>query len=138
MLQAGWLQLSLVSLILWGIWGFLSKILLDNVNWKSVFFFATFAQLFFIVIFYAFAKPSLTFNMQTCSAMLLGIMGVAATMTFYYALEQGKASVVVPLAAMYPLVTVILSVLLLREQLSLTQGIGVLLAIVAVVLISIG
>jgi EamA domain-containing membrane protein RarD len=39
---------------------------------------------------------------------------------------------------MYPLVTIILAVVVLKEELSPTQGIGVLLAIVAVVLISIG
>jgi transporter family protein len=138
MLQVGWFHLSLVTLVLWGFWGFLGKIVLDNVNWKSVFFYSIVAQMFLIIIFYAFTKPSLAFNTQTCYAMLLGIIGGAATMAFYYALEQGKASIVVPLTAMYPLVTVILAALVLREKPSPTQGIGVLLAIVAVVLISIG
>jgi transporter family protein len=70
--------------------------------------------------------------------MLVGIVMVAGLMTFYQALEHGKVSVVVPLTAMYPLVTIILAVVVLKEELSPTQGIGVLLAIVAVVLISIG
>ncbi|MGD0423823.1 MAG: EamA family transporter [Candidatus Bathyarchaeia archaeon] len=137
-MQVGWFNLSLVTLVLWGFWGFLGKITIDNANWKSVFFFSVISQMFFIVIFYVFAKPSLAINMQTCYAMLVGIVMVAGLMTFYQALEHGKVSVVVPLTAMYPLVTIILAVVVLKEELSPTQGIGVLLAIVAVVLISIG
>ena len=70
--------------------------------------------------------------------MLVGLLGIGASMTFYYALESGKASIVVPLTAMYPLVVVILAAVVLGERLSPAQGIGVVLAIVAVVLISIG
>jgi transporter family protein len=137
-LQTGWLQLSLATLILWGLWGFLAKIVLNSVNWKSVFLFSTLGSILFTAIFFVLAKPSLVFNLQTCSAMLVGVMGVSASMAFYYALESGKVSIVVPLTAMYPLVTVILAAVVLREKLSPTQGVGVLLAIVAVLLISIG
>jgi len=137
-LQIGWLQLSLTTLVLWGLWGFFAKMLLGSLNWKSLFFFSTVASIFFAVIFWTVAKPSLNLNTETCSAMLIGLVGIAASMTFYYALETGKVSIVVPLTAMYPLVTVVLAAAILREKLSLTQGVGVVLAIVAVLLISIG
>ena len=137
-MQIGWLQLSLTTLVLWGLWGFFAKIVLNSVNWRSLFVFSTVGSIFLTAIFIVFARPSFAFNMQTCSAMLVGMLGVGASMTFYYALEQGKVSIVVPLTAMYPLVTVILAAVILREKLSPTQGIGVILAIVAVLLISIG
>ena len=128
----------MATLILWGLWGFFAKILLASLNWKPLFFFSTVASIFFAAIFLVVEKPSLTVNMQTCSAMLVGLLGIGASMTFYYALESGKASIVVPLTAMYPLVVVILATVILGEKLSPAQGIGVVLAIVAVVLISIG
>jgi len=92
----------------------------------------------FLTFFFVFGKPTVAFNMQTATAMLVGVLGVSASMTFYYALERGKVSIVVPLTAMYPIVTVVLAAVILKEELSLTQGVGVLLAIVAVLLISIG
>jgi len=137
-LQVGWLQLSLTTLILWGLWGFFAKIVLDSMNWKSLFVFSTVASIILTAIFIVFAKPSLALNAQSCFAMLVGAMGIGASLTFYYALEQGKVSVVVPLTAMYPIVTVILAMVVLREKLSPVQGVGVILAIVAVLLISIG
>ena len=137
-LQTSWLQLSLAALILWGLWGFLSKIVLNSMNWKSLFLFSSVASMIFITFFFVIAKPTVAFNMQTATAILVGVLGVSASMTFYYALERGKVSIVVPLTATYPIVTVVLAAVILKEELSLTQGVGVLLAIVAVLLISIG
>ncbi len=107
-------------------------------NWKSLFLFSTIASLCFVIVFSVFAKPSLAFNMQTYSAMAVGIFGAGATLSFFYALEKGEVSIVVPLTAMYPVVTVLLAAALLRERLSPIQGIGVVLAITAILLISIG
>ena len=100
--------------------------------------FSTVASIILTAIFIVFAKPSLALNTQSYFAMLVGAMGIGASLTFYYALEQGKVSIVVPLTAMYPIVTVILAMVVLREKLSPVQGVGVILAIVAVLLISIG
>jgi uncharacterized membrane protein len=57
-------------------------------------------------------------------------------MAFYYALENAKAAIVVPSTEAYPLLTVILAVVAVRAKLSFIRGLGVLLAILAVVLIS--
>jgi transporter family protein len=55
----------------------------------------------------------------------------------FVALERGgKASIVVPLVALYPLLTVLLALVFLGEQLGGRQWLGVLLAIVAGVLLS--
>ena len=48
----------------------------------------------------------------------------------------GRASIVVPFIALYPLVVVLTAPIILRESISLTQGIGVGCALVAVVLLS--
>ncbi len=55
---------------------------------------------------------------------------------FFRALHQGAASVVVPLTSLYPVVTVVLSWLFLRESLSPRQLTGLVLAIAAVWLLS--
>jgi transporter family protein len=68
---------------------------------------------------------------------LTGVAGTLGTLFLLYALRQGgKASLVVPITALYPLVTIILAVLLLRERVTIQQGIGMALAVIAVVLLS--
>ncbi len=50
--------------------------------------------------------------------------GVAGLWTYYHALRLGGASLVVPITATYPLVTVLLSWLILQESLTLPRVIG--------------
>lgn len=65
---------------------------------------------------------------------LLNGLGVLATLAAYR--RGGKASVVTPLAAVYPMVTVILAVLFLGERLAPVQIAGIALALLGGVLLS--
>jgi transporter family protein len=49
----------------------------------------------------------------------------------------GKASIVVPLTALYPVVTIILSYLILGERISPLKGVGTILALFTIILMSI-
>lgn len=48
----------------------------------------------------------------------------------------GKASIVAPLTALYPLVVVLVAPVILHESINLLQGAGVVCALIAVVLLS--
>ena len=50
--------------------------------------------------------------------------GVAGLWTYYHALRLGGASLVVPITATYPLITVLLSWLVLQESLTVSRVIG--------------
>jgi transporter family protein len=82
-------------------------------------------------------RPVIDFkNAGFIYALLVGATLVGGLYTFYMALSSGKASIVVPLTALYPIVTVVLSFLILKESITLTQGLGVVLAIVSIILLS--
>jgi transporter family protein len=67
---------------------------------------------------------------------LSGICGGAAGLwTYYHALRLGGASLVVPITATYPLVTVLLGWLILQEGLTLSRVIGTALIVVGVWLV---
>jgi len=56
---------------------------------------------------------------------------------FVFALSHGgKASIVAPMTGMYPVVTVVLSVAILKEQITPTTGMGIIFALIAVFLLS--
>lgn len=63
------------------------------------------------------------------SALFVGAGGLVAGLlgqfAFYSALKWGEASVVVPIAATYPLVALIVSVLFLGEALTIQKVIGI-------------
>jgi bacterial/archaeal transporter family protein len=62
-----------------------------------------------------------TFLIFGASGVLSGVFGM---LTYYSALKIGATSRIVPLAATYPLVAALLSVLILREEITLQRAIG--------------
>jgi bacterial/archaeal transporter family protein len=67
---------------------------------------------------------------------LSGICGGAAGLwTYYHALRLGGASLVVPITATYPLITVLLSWLILHEGLTVQRVIGTALIVLGVWLV---
>ncbi len=61
--------------------------------------------------------------------------GVAGLWTYYHALRLGGASLVVPITATYPLITVLLSWLILHESLTVPRVVGTGLIILGVWLV---
>ncbi|MEM3421529.1 MAG: DMT family transporter [Candidatus Hadarchaeum sp.] len=68
--------------------------------------------------------------------LLAGFLNVVACLAFYHGLQVGKVSIVSPVSASWVVVTVILSLAFLGENLSRSQAIGVVLTISGVFLTS--
>jgi transporter family protein len=69
-------------------------------------------------------------------ALLTGVAGYLGILCFMYALREGRISIVAPVTALYPIVTLVLAMIFLRERINLVQLAGIILALVSVVLIS--
>ena len=63
--------------------------------------------------------------------ILVGLLMASATLTLFIAYRWGKASVVTPLVALYPLVTVVLAGLFLKEHFDLIKIAAIALALMA-------
>ncbi len=87
-----------------------------------------------IILYYRMKLPPI--GAASIAAVIAGLFGGAGYLFFVKALEQGKASIVIPLTALYPAITAIIALVVLREKISFYQGIGILLAIVASILLS--
>jgi transporter family protein len=77
-------------------------------------------------VFRVDAKTVLIFSVTGLMAGLVGMV------TYFAALKKGATSQVVPIAATYPLVTAVLSILILREQVTPLRLVGTLLIIVGI------
>lgn len=67
-----------------------------------------------------------------------GLLGAAALVCFQLATRHGRLTIVSVIAALYPAVTVAMAAVLLRERLGRVQSLGLALAVIAVVLVTIG
>ncbi|MBS7655004.1 EamA family transporter [Candidatus Bathyarchaeota archaeon] len=138
---SNWVFWSLIGLILWGFWGYTSKLAANSIGWsRSTIFFALgvalSALILTITLMKSFSTALTILNKGSFYALASGVTCLFGAVAVYIALEEGKASLVIPFTALYPLITILLSAILLKEKIGLTQGFGVILAIIAMFLIS--
>jgi transporter family protein len=135
--MADWLIPAFLATLLWGIVGVLQKLGSNRLNASSL--------LVWVTAGYVVALPSFCWGSQLSSlgarSLLLGIVAGTVnglgTWFLFAAFEHGaKASVAVPLTALYPLLTVALAYLFLAERLESLEWIGVFLALCAGAMLS--
>ena len=133
-----WLLSSLVAMVCWGVWGLFLKLALKYFNWQQTFVVTSILTLTASLLILLWSKPMINVGSTGfVYSLAAGVLGLVALLAFYSAIGSGKAIIVVPLTALYPVVTTILSYLILREEISLIKGLGIVLALVALLLVSI-
>jgi transporter family protein len=132
-----WFWFAVVILLAWGVVGLLQKLSTNHLSAESSLIWLVAGFLLLQPLLYS--GPSL-FDHSTLSlawGLLSGVLNALGSWALFAALKNGgKASIVAPFTALYPLVVVLVAPMLLHESISLLQGLGVLCALVAVVLLS--
>lgn len=135
-----WLVFSLLTILVWGVWGAVSKVSSDSIDADTNQVFYTFglAPLILLAWRASRAKPrSRGHRAGLVWAFVTGILGGTGNIAFFRALGNGgKASIVAPVTALFPLVTVIMAITLLGERIGTAQKIGLGLAVLAIYLLS--
>ena len=125
-----WVFYAIVATLCWGVVGLLQKLGTNRVSSRSL--------LVWLVVGFAAMLPALWRNGDITGlgwrVLLIGLLGGAAnglgSWALFEALERGaKASVAVPLTALYPLVTIVLARIFLAETLTFRQWAGIALAV---------
>lgn len=116
---------------------FFSKLAVIHIDSKSALVFQSLG----ILIIGFITLSILNFKLDTSTkgvsfGLLSGLASGIGCLFFLIAADKGKASTVVTLTALYPLITIILSYILLRETINLKQFIGIVLALAAIYLMS--
>ena len=133
-----WLLFALITLIFWGTTGVTQKLSTNAISTELSF-------LWFVVAFLPIAlvivlAVPLDWHIKTrvyCLAIVGGALNGLGALTSFKALESGgKASIVIPLCYLYPLVTIFLALILLHERVTRTEIAGIVLALVAAILLS--
>lgn len=133
-----WLALSVLTIFLWGCWGLQSKLAMDKVSpWMNQALFPLGLlppALWLAATGKAPSGPR--WKGGAFFSFLTGILGGAGNIAFYLAIVQGgKVSIVVVLTSLFPLVTVLLARLVLKESISRPQACGLVLSVVAIILL---
>jgi transporter family protein len=133
-----WLLFAAIALVFWGITGVTQKLATNRISSELSFIWFAYAMIAISAILVV--SVSIHWHLRPLifwAAVAGGALNGLGALTSFTALESGgKASVVISLISLYPLVTVAFAVTVLHERVTLAQGIGVGIAIIAAILLS--
>ncbi len=134
-----WLVYAITAATCWGIWGVLSKGPSRELSgWMTQILF-TFALIPSVIVACLSKKVRIGSDKPRGIfwGFVSGLIAAAGNIFFYMALEAGaETSIAVPLTNVYPLVTIFIAWVWFKERLNIIQGIGILIAIAAILLLS--
>lgn len=139
-ITSSWMLLSIATVILWGSWGLQSKLIVDRISpWinQVLFSIGLLPLLVWMLFWKNLRKAAGEPKKGAAYGLLTGICGGLGNVTFYLALSRGKASLIVPMVGLAPLITVVLALAVLKESINRTQVAGVVLALASIYLLSI-
>lgn len=125
-----WVVYACAATLCWGVVGLLQKLGTNRISSRSL--------LVWLIVGFAALLPPLwhdgAITGLSWSVLLIGLLGGAAnglgSWALFEAMERGaKASVAVPLTALYPLITIVLARIFLAETLTFRQWVGIALAV---------
>ena len=133
-----WITPTFGALILWGLWSFIPKITMQYISPKSAIVYEVLgAMVIAAIVFF-----SLNFQLEShprgmALAITTGMLGFLGALFFLMAVSKGPVTLVATLSALYPVVSILLAIFVLHESLTVRQGVGVFLAILAMVLVAV-
>ncbi len=133
-----WFAFALMTLTLWGLAGVTQKLSSNYISpeLSTIWFSAAFVPIAIVVV----ATNTLDWK-APAGALLLGIVGGTlnglGVLTCFAAFRSGgKATIVTPLTALYPVVTVALAVPIFRERINARELTAIVIAIAATAALS--
>jgi transporter family protein len=133
-----WLLFATIALVFWGITGVTQKLSTNRISSQLSFLWFAWAMVFISALLAL--TVSIHWHLRPLILALSitgGVLNGLGALASFAALESGgKASVVISLISLYPLLTVAVAVLFLHERLAPLQALGAVLAIIAAILLS--
>lgn len=137
MTAQSWLIPALLCMAAWGLSRFFPKLATNHLDPKSAFMYEVMGEVLVAITILVAVGFRPAFQLKGASfALMAGITGGLGVYWYLQAAQRGNVSQLVGVTALYPVITVILGVFLLNEPLTAKQIAGVVLAVLAVILVS--
>ncbi len=132
-----WVVPAALAFLLWGVYAFLPKLTTRYVDAASAVVYHALGGLAVALVVLAVLGFRPAADPRGAGlALVTGMLGVAGALAYLYAVTRGPVGVIATVTALYPVLSIALATLYLHEPLTLRQGVGIALALVAIVLVS--
>jgi transporter family protein len=125
---------GIAMLLAWGVWGLAIKMATKELGMQALIW-GQLAAIGLYPLYFVLFRDMLPLKIHGIAigwALLGGALGVLGTIILYILLRAAPLSKVIPLSGLYPLVTVVLGFVFLREDISPQRVVGIALALLAI------
>lgn len=134
---APWILYSVAAAFFWGTWGVVAKLISDQVSPFTNHLLFSVGMLLTLPLVIRKLRTTQPNRKGILWGLVAGVLAVIGNVAVYQAFTSGGlAAIVIPVTNLYPLVTIAIALLVFKEKLNWINGIGILLAIPAVVMLS--
>jgi uncharacterized membrane protein len=133
-----WLMYALITTVFWGLWGALIEIP-EKAGFPATLGYCVWACTMIIPALIALKITNWKLDKDKKAivyGLLIGVSGAAGQLLLFQALRSGPAYLVFPFVSLSPLVTILLSILFLKEKASAKAWTGIIIALIAIPLLS--
>jgi drug/metabolite transporter (DMT)-like permease len=133
-----WLLFSIITLITWGIWGSLIEIP-DKMGFPATLGYIVWALSMIPCALVAgyLVKWKIEINVKSIFlGSVVGLLGAGGQLILFEALRLGPAYIIFPFISMSPAVTILLSLIFLKEKATNLQKFGIVVALLAIFFLS--
>jgi drug/metabolite transporter (DMT)-like permease len=133
-----WLIFALTTTIFWGVWGAFIE-MPEKAGFPATLGYSVWALTMIPCALVALAiikwKPETDLK-SVFLGSVIGLLGAGGQLILFEALRSGPAYIVFPFISLFPVVTIFLSIIFLKERAGLRQWLGIILALVAIFFLS--
>lgn len=133
-----WLAFALITTIFWGVWGALIE-MPEKAGFPATLGYVVWAITMIVPALFALKRINWKLERDKTAiryGLLIGVTGSAGQLILFQALRSGPAYLVFPIVSLSPLVTILLSLVILKEKASAKSWIGIIIALIAIPLLS--
>ena len=133
-----WLTYALVTTLFWGVWGALIE-LPEKAGFPATLGYCVWALTMIIPSYFSLRSNGWkldTNRKAIVSGLAIGFLGAIGQIVLFHVLIIGPAYLVFPIISLSPLLTILMSYFLLKERTSVRSWAGIILALIAIPLLS--
>jgi uncharacterized membrane protein len=128
-----WLLFALLTVALWGVWGAFASISAQR-GFPETLVYCVWAVTMIVPAVIVMQREKWKLDRDPRSifyGLLIGLTGAGGQMILFYAVSKGPAYLIFPIISLSPLVTILMSFVLLKERTTRLGALGVALALAA-------
>lgn len=133
-----WLFYAVITTVFWGVWGAFIEIP-EKAGFPATLGYVVWSLTMIPCALFALNRIKWKLEYDKRSILLgsaVGVLGAGGQLLLFQALREGPAYIVFPIISLYPVLTIFLSLVFLKERTHLRQWIGIILALIAMFFLS--